>query len=128
MLENTKRYLAECGDLEAKMEELESRIAALESNDAPETVDSDVPSERAFVLFNDEETCPECGNDPCTCEECDEDEVGCIDEEDVDEIEELDFSKPHFLSDDEEDDEEPEADGGLYPYDDDEEEDGPYYR
>jgi len=136
MLKNTQRYLAECGDVEAKLEELESRIAALET-EVP--ADSDAPAEedRVFNLFDDEdgETCPECGDSPCSCEDdTDEEESeesedeGVIDEEDVEEIEELDFDNPRFLSDDRYDDDEPEVDGGLYQYEDEDEEDGPYYR
>lgn len=110
-------------ELLSKIDELESRIEALESG-------SDE---------NCDDKCPECGESPCVCDEEPEAEgedvgvgaeIGVIDDDDVDEIEELDFDIPRFMvSDDYENDEEtPEADGGLYDYESEEEdEDSPYY-
>jgi hypothetical protein len=112
-------------ELLSKIDELESRIEALESG-------SDE---------NCDDKCPECGESPCVCEEPEAEpegedvgvgaEIGVIDDDDVDEIEELDFDIPRFMvSDDYENDEEnPEADGGLYNYESEEEdeEDSPYY-
>lgn len=136
-MKNT-RYLAECGDsdeLMDKIEELEARIAALEGGDECEDGECD------------DEVCPECGQNPCVCDdeecadgECEDDpaaaedetdEEGVIDNEDVEEIEELDFSKPHFLSNDSEDEEnDEEYDGGLHISEadpDEDEEDSPYF-
>lgn len=132
MLKNTKRYLAECGDLEATIAEIESRLDDIEQAIDAEHSDDVVVD----IETDDDEVCPECGSAPCTCEEDEECEDGeCeddsyIDDEDVDEIEELDFSNPNraFLADDADYENEPDADGGLYPYEDDDEEDGPYYR
>ena len=107
-------------ELLQKIEELESRIYALEQN--CDECDDDV--------------CPECGENPCVCDEPDDednsgaddlpadDEIGEIDDEDVDKIEELDFDVPNFG---EIEDEDGEA-GGLYDYNTNEEdEDSPYY-
>ena len=108
-------------ELLQKIEELESRIAALEQ-------DRDAC---------DDAVCPERGENPCVCDEpTDEednsgaddlpsdDEIGEIDDDDVDKIEELDFDIPSF---DGIKDEEGEA-GGLYDHSSNEEdEDSPYY-
>lgn len=106
-----------------KIDELESRIETLESGSCE----------------NYDDKCPECCENPCVCDEEPEvegedigvgAEIGVIDEDDVDEIEELDFDIPRFMaSDDYENDEENiEADGGLYNYENEEdEEDSPYF-
>jgi hypothetical protein len=106
-----------------KIDELESRIETLESGSCE----------------NCDDKCPECGENLCVCDEEPEAEsedigvgaeIGVIDEDDVDEIEELDFDIPRFMaSDDYENDEEnTEADGGLYNYENEEdEEDSPYF-
>ena len=106
-----------------KIDELESRIETLESGSCE----------------NCDDKCPECGENLCVCDEEPEAEsedigvgaeIGVIDEDDVDEIEELDFDIPRFMaSDDYENDEENiEADGGLYNYENEEdEEDSPYF-
>ena len=106
-----------------KIDELESRLEALES----------------VSCENCDDKCPECGENSCVCDEEPEAEsedigvgadIGVIDEDDVDEIEELDFDIPRFMaSDDYENDEEnTEADGGLYNYENEEdEEDSPYF-
>jgi len=94
-----------------KIDELESRIAALESS--CETCNDD-----------DEETCPECGENPCICDQIPkDDEEGPIDDDDVEEIEELDFSVPNFGGITDEENEI----GGMFPVDEEEEEDSPYY-
>lgn len=111
-------------ELLSKIDELESRIEALESGSCE----------------NCDDKCPECGESPCVCDEEPEAEgedvgvgadIGVIDDDDVEEIEELDFDIPRFMvSDDYENDEEnPEADGGLYNYENEEEdeEDSPYF-
>lgn len=127
MLENTKRYLAECGDLEATIAEIESRLDDIEQaiENEQDAVVIDVEDDET-----EDEICPECGSNPCTCEDEECEDGSCIDDEDVDEIAELDFSNPNraFLTDDDDEDDEPNADGGLYPYDDEDDEDGPYYR
>ena len=93
-----------------KIDSLEQRIAALE--DASDS---------------DDDTCPECGEKPCVCDKDDTataddagtDEEGIIDNDDVEEVEELDFDIPNFMlnNDDFENDETPsEADGGLFDY------------
>ena len=108
-----------------KIDELESRLEALESGSHE----------------NCDDKCPECCENPCVCDEEPEAEaesedvgvgaeIGVIDADDVDEIEDLDFDIPSFMaSDDYENDEEnTEADGGLYNYENEEdEEDSPYF-
>lgn len=85
-------------ELLKRIEDLESRIAALEGE---------------CEECDDEETCPECGEEPCVCDEVDDK----IDDEDIDEVEELDFDIPEFSS--VSDDEETETDEN--------EEESPYY-
>ena len=107
-------------ELLIRIEELESRLDALEQS-ASESSEEDV--------------CPECGEDPCVCdttpgedEPASETEIAIIDNDDVDEVEELNFDLPRFMVDDSmTDDDEAGIDGGLYPYEDEDEEDSPYY-
>ena len=110
-----------------KIDELESRLEALESGSHE----------------NCDDKCPECCENPCVCDEEPEHEaeaesedvgvgaeIGVIDADDVDEIEDLDFDIPSFMaSDDYENDEEnTKASGGLYNYENEEdEEDSPYF-
>ena len=110
-----------------KIDELESRLEALESGSHE----------------NCDDKCPECCENPCVCDEEPEAEsedvgvgaeIGVIDADDVDEIEDLDFDIPSFMaSDDHENDEEntEAASGGLYNYeneeDEEDEEDSPYF-
>ena len=98
-----------------RIEALESRIDALEKGD-------DAGCEGGEC---DDDTCPECGENPCICDQIPkEDENGVIDNDDVEEVEELDFSMPNFgeIEGDEGD-----SAGGLYTAEDEEEEDSPYY-
>lgn len=94
-----------------KIDELESRLEALESGsheNCDEEPEAEAESEDVGVGA----------------------EIGVIDADDVDEIEDLDFDIPKFMaSDDYENDEEnTEADGGLYNYENEEdEEDSPYF-
>lgn len=95
-----------------RIESLESRLDALEQ-ECEECGESD-------------DTCPECGENPCICDEIPtEDDDGVIDNDDVEEVEELDFSIPNF---DEIPDEDGDSAGGLYDYGEEEdEENSPYY-
>ena len=97
-----------------RIEALESRIDALEKGD----------DAGGGVCSSLTRTCPECGENPCICDQIPkEDENGVIDNDDVEEVEELDFSLPNFgeIEGDEGD-----SAGGLYTAED-EEEDSPYY-
>lgn len=73
-------------ELLKRIDNLESRIVALECE---------------CEEYDDEETCPECNEEPCVCGDNTTDK---IDDEDVDEVEELDFDISEFgsTSDDEE--------------------------
>lgn len=96
-----------------RIEALESRIDALEQGDNAGCEGDEC-----------DDTCPECGENPCICNDIPkEDEEGVIDDDDVDELEELDFSMPNF---DEIEGDEGDSAGGLYTAED-EEEDSPYY-
>jgi hypothetical protein len=95
-----------------RIEALESRIDALEKCD-----DGDCKGD---------DTCTDCGEYPCICDDIPtEDDAGVIDDDDVEEVEELDFSMPNFgeIKDDESD--EDDSTNGLYTAED--EEDSPYY-
>lgn len=89
-----------------KIEALESRIEALETN----------------VEHDDDTPCEECGESPCVCDQIPtEDELGPIGEDDVEEVKELDFTIPNF---DEINTDEYDTASGSYTTD---EEDSPYY-
>ena len=97
-----------------RIEALESRIDALEQGE-----DAGGEGDEG------DDICPECGENPCICDDIPtEDDEGVIDDDDVDEIEELDFSMPNFgeIEGDEGD-----SAGGLYSAEEDEDEDSPYY-
>lgn len=87
-------------ELIKRIEDLESRIATLEG----ECEDCD------------KDACPECGEEPCVCGTEEK-----IDDDDVDEVEELDFELPVFTADTVEDASETEADV------EEDEEESPYY-
>lgn len=87
-------------ELIKRIEDLESRIATLE--DEYEDCDKDV--------------CPECGEEPCICNTEEK-----IDNDDVDEVEELDFELPIFTADTDKDAAKTEADV------EEDEEESPYY-
>lgn len=92
-----------------KIEALEARIDALEQA-SPDGKD---------------ETCPECGEEPCICDQIpkEDEPSGEIDADDVEEVQELDFSLPNFgaIEGDEGD-----TAGGLYGSEE-EDEESPYY-
>lgn len=91
-------------ELLKRIEDLESRIVALEGD----CEDCD-----------DEETCPECGEEPCVCDENEDESFDKIDDSDVDEVEELDFEIPAFTSMDSDNDNETDAE--------EDEEESPYF-
>ena len=95
-----------------RIEALESRIDALEKCD-----DTCCKGDEC------EDICPECGENPCICDDIPKEDEGIIDNDDVEEVEELDFSMPNFgeIEGDEGD-----SASGLYTADD-AEEDSPYY-
>lgn len=88
-------------ELLKRIEDLESRIATLEG----ECEECDV-----------EKTCPECGEEPCICGTEEK-----IDDDDIDEVEELNFELPIYTDDTSEDEAETEADV------EEDEEESPYY-
>lgn len=93
-----------------KIESLESRIEALESNNS-----------------TSDEPCPGCGENPCICDQIptENEDEGPIGEDEVEEVQELDFSIPNFEGITSEEDD---ATGGLYGFDGTEEdEDSVYY-
>lgn len=107
-------------ELLKRIEELESRIDELEQKSCEEC----------------EDMCPECGQSPCVCDETEtevedttaddipsDDELGEIDNDDVEQIEELDFNVPNFDAVESDEDEA----SGLYDYGSEDEEDSPYY-
>jgi len=97
-----------------RIEALETRIDALEQGSDSSCEDGEC-----------DDTCPECGENPCICDDIPtEDDAGVIDDDDVEEVEELDFSLPNFgeIEGDEGD-----SAGGLYSTEEDEDEDSPYY-
>lgn len=102
-------------ELLKRIEELESRIDELEQKSCEEC----------------EDTCPECGQSPCICDdEVDveddipsDDEIGQIDDDDVEQIEELDFDVPNFDAVESDEDEA----SGLYDYGSEDDEESPYY-
>lgn len=92
-------------ELIKRIEDLESRIAALEGE---------------CEECDDDEVCPECGEEPCVCDTDEEVVTDKIDNDDIDEVEELDFEIPAFTSTDSDDDEEADAE-------EDDEEKSPYF-
>lgn len=97
-----------------RIEALESRIDALEQGD-------DTGCEGGEC----DDTCPECGENPCICDDIPtEYDEGVIDDDDVEEVEELDFSMPNFGEIEGDEGDEDDSTNDLYATDD---EDSPYY-